>query len=103
MITATGLTKSYGRKEVLRGLSLVARPGEITLLVGENGAGKSTTMKILGGLATPDDGRVSVARHDIVKAKLPAQRALSIRRRTPTFIPASPVRSCCAFMRNSGE
>ncbi len=50
MITADHLQKSYARKEVLRGLSLEAHPGEITMLVGANGAGKSTTMKVLAGL-----------------------------------------------------
>ena len=54
--------KSYGRKEVLRGLSLEALPGEITMLVGENGAGKSTNMKRLAGLAYRRRGTVSTGR-----------------------------------------
>ncbi|MEO6871482.1 MAG: ABC transporter ATP-binding protein [Chthoniobacterales bacterium] len=87
MITAHELRKSYGRKEVLSGLSLEARPGEITLLVGENGAGKSTTMKILAGLAAPDGGSAVIAGHDIVKAKLRAQRALSYLPQNPGFHP----------------
>jgi heme ABC exporter ATP-binding subunit CcmA len=87
MITARDLTKRYGRKQVLRGLSLTARPGEITVLVGENGAGKSTTMRILAGLAAPEEGRASIAGHDIVKAKLSAQRALSYLPQNPDFHP----------------
>ena len=46
MIEAANLQKAYGRKAVLRGMSLRVAPGELTLLVGANGAGKSTTMKI---------------------------------------------------------
>lgn len=87
MISAQQLTKSYGRRSVLRGLSLEARPGEITLLVGENGAGKSTTMKILAGLAAPDGGSAVIAGHNILQAKLRAQRALSYLPQNPGFHP----------------
>ena len=41
MILADNLTKNYGRKPVLRGVSLQAGAGEVTLMVGPNGAGKS--------------------------------------------------------------
>ncbi|MDQ3199650.1 MAG: ATP-binding cassette domain-containing protein, partial [Verrucomicrobiota bacterium] len=87
MIAATDLTKTYGRKEVLRGLSLEARPGEITIMVGENGAGKSTTMKILAGLTAPDGGSAAIAGHPIVQAKLRAQSALSYLPQNPDFHP----------------
>lgn len=87
MIQASDLRKSYGQKEVLRGLSLEARPGEITMLVGENGAGKSTTMKLLAGLAAPDGGSASIAGHDLVQSKLRAQQALSYLPQNPDFHP----------------
>ncbi len=87
MIVADRLEKSYARKEVLRGLSLQAHPGDITMLVGANGAGKSTTMKLLAGLVAADGGAALIAGHDIGHAKLQAQRALSYLPQNPDFHP----------------
>lgn len=87
MIVADTLQKSYGRKEVLRGLSLRVGGGELTLLVGSNGAGKSTTMKILAGLARVDRGRASICGIDVRKARSRAQRSLSYLPQNPQFHP----------------
>src|SRR5688572_27691237 len=56
-----GVSKSYGRRLVLRDVSFEARRGEILGLVGENGAGKSTLLRIVVGLMQPDAGRVHIA------------------------------------------
>ena len=87
MIETRDLHKSFGRKEVLRGLTLLAQPGEITMLVGANGAGKSTTMKLLAGLSAADRGSAFIAGHDIVHARRAAQRALSYLPQNPDFHP----------------
>ena len=87
MIETEDLHKSFGRKEVLRGLTLQAEPGEITMLVGANGAGKSTTMKLLAGLLAADSGAAFIAGHDVVHAKRRAQRALSYLPQNPEFHP----------------
>jgi ABC-2 type transport system ATP-binding protein len=87
MIQAENLTKSYGRKEVLRGLSLEARNGKVTLMVGPNGAGKSTTVKLLAGLSWPDGGRISIAGFDLAKQRINAQRSLSYLPQQPNFHP----------------
>lgn len=87
MIVASELTKAYRQKRVLRGLSFTARPGEITLLIGANGAGKSTTMKVLTGLAAVDGGTAQIAEKDIKCDKLAAQRMLSFLPQTPNFHP----------------
>jgi ABC-type multidrug transport system ATPase subunit len=87
MIIADELRKSYGRKEVLRGMSLRIQPGELALLVGSNGAGKSTTMKVLAGLARADSGRASLCGHDIRIARVPAQSSLSYMPQNPQFHP----------------
>jgi ABC-type multidrug transport system ATPase subunit len=59
-VTATGLRKRYRRQSVLEGVDLELREGEAILLMGRNGRGKSTLLRILAGLAEPDDGRVEV-------------------------------------------
>lgn len=50
MIEVKGLTKNYGKVVAAEDVNLTARPGEITILLGENGAGKSTTIKSITGL-----------------------------------------------------
>jgi ABC-type sugar transport system ATPase subunit len=59
-IVATGLSKSFGRITALADVDLVFRPGTVTALVGENGAGKSTALGILAGRIPPTSGRVEV-------------------------------------------
>ena len=59
------LKKSYGNKEVVRGVSLEARGGEVVGLLGPNGAGKSSTIGIIGSLVTKTAGNVSVFGNDI--------------------------------------
>ena len=58
LLTAEGLTKSYGGVTVLSDVDLALPSGEIRALVGENGAGKSTLIKILSGAVAPDRGQV---------------------------------------------
>jgi ABC-2 type transport system ATP-binding protein len=56
--------KTFGKKEVLRGLSLRLGPGSIHALLGPNGAGKTTTLRILAGLVTPTSGSVRILGRD---------------------------------------
>ena len=60
MLDAQALTKSYGARPVVAGLSLQLAAGEIVGLLGPNGAGKSTTVAMLCGLVTPDSGQVRI-------------------------------------------
>ena len=60
VVDATGVTKRFGRLEVLRGVDLSVPAGRITGLVGPNAAGKSTLIKSLLGLVRPDAGRLLV-------------------------------------------
>ncbi|PPE82033.1 sugar ABC transporter ATP-binding protein [Kaistia algarum] len=55
-----GIVKTYGGVKALREVSFAARRGEIHALLGENGAGKSTILKILRGVETPDAGTITV-------------------------------------------
>ncbi|MCP3983780.1 MAG: ATP-binding cassette domain-containing protein [bacterium] len=56
MAVLTGVSKAFEDREVLTGVDLVARPGEITVVVGGSGSGKSTLLRILLGLETYDGG-----------------------------------------------
>jgi len=71
MIRIENLYKSFplkkGRKEVLKGLSLDAEPGEIFCLLGSNGSGKTTTLQTIATLLKPDGGSVYVNDMDVTQ------------------------------------
>src|SRR5689334_10997319 len=56
----SGVRKSFGATQALRGVSFEVAPGEVHALIGENGAGKSTLMKILSGAHQPDAGSITL-------------------------------------------
>lgn len=60
MIDIRGLRKTFGDREVLRGVDLEVQAGRVTAIVGPNGAGKTTLIKCLLGLTRPDSGTVTV-------------------------------------------
>ncbi|HTB28605.1 MAG TPA: ATP-binding cassette domain-containing protein [Steroidobacteraceae bacterium] len=65
MIEASNLSKRFGAVEAVRDVSFTARDGEITGILGANGAGKSTTLRMVYGVLTPDSGRASIDGIDI--------------------------------------
>jgi lipopolysaccharide export system ATP-binding protein len=65
VLKAEALTKSYGRRTVVRAVDLEIRQGEVVGLLGPNGAGKTTTFYMCVGLARPDSGRVFLGDVDI--------------------------------------
>jgi ABC-2 type transport system ATP-binding protein len=78
MIEATGLRKSYGATEVLRGVDLAVPAGRLLALLGPNGAGKTTTVRILATLTRPDAGRARVAGLDVVADRRRVRRRISL-------------------------
>ena len=60
MIEARSLTKRYGGRTAVENVSFTCAPGTVTGFLGPNGARKSTTMKMICGLAAPSSGRASV-------------------------------------------
>ncbi|MCC6164373.1 MAG: ABC transporter ATP-binding protein [Acidobacteria bacterium] len=85
MIAINALSKSFGRHRVLDGLDLDAAPGQVTLLVGANGSGKTTTLRVLCGLSRPDGGRVTIGGADIVSARDAALAHLAFLPQSPRF------------------
>lgn len=84
MLEAAGIHKTYGQLEVLKGVDLQLKKGEIVTLVGASGAGKSTLLQILGTLDAPDSGTVSFEGKDILKMKSTEQAAF--RNKTLGFV-----------------
>jgi ABC-2 type transport system ATP-binding protein len=60
VIAVRGLTKRFGDRAALRGVSFEARSGELLAVIGPNGAGKTTLLSILAGIREPDEGTVTV-------------------------------------------
>jgi len=65
VLELAGLRASYGAIEVLRGIDLTVREGEIIALLGTNGAGKSTILRCISGLLQPDAGHILYDGRDI--------------------------------------
>jgi len=76
MIQTTQLTKFYGRKAAVDGISFTVKPGEVLGFLGPNGAGKSTTMKMIAGFLTPSSGSISVCGHDVVAEPRAAKQVI---------------------------
>ncbi len=83
MIRADGLRKLYGHVVALEEFSLSVPRGEILALVGHNGAGKTTALRLLVGLLRPTVGRVAIGGHDV------QQEPLAVKRIT-AFLPDQP-------------
>ena len=66
MIRVTGVSKSYRNKKVLDELSFALEEGELFALLGSNGAGKSTTIKIMLGLVKCDSGVIELPKENII-------------------------------------
>ncbi|MCK9156435.1 MAG: gliding motility-associated ABC transporter ATP-binding subunit GldA [Paludibacteraceae bacterium] len=75
-ITVRNLYKSYGKQQVLNDISFSISGGEIVGFLGNNGAGKSTTMKIITGYIEADKGKVEVCDIDVKKHPLESHRKI---------------------------
>jgi ribose transport system ATP-binding protein len=78
VLTAAGVSKSFGGIRALDAVDFDVRPGEIHALVGENGAGKSTLIKILSGVLVPDAGTVRLGATAMPCGDPPAVRRLGV-------------------------
>jgi len=80
LLSVEGLEAGYGEVQVLWGLSLQARRGKLTAIVGANGAGKTTTLRAVAGTITPWGGRVMLDGEDVtrVPSHIKAARGLAL-------------------------
>ncbi|AQZ65011.1 ABC transporter [[Actinomadura] parvosata subsp. kistnae] len=86
-ILARGLTKSFGGTRVLSGIDLTVPTGSLLALLGPNGSGKTTTVRILTTLLPPDGGTATVAGHDVTRAGPQVRRAIGLTSQQATVDP----------------
>ena len=85
-LATDGISKSYGGREVVRGVSVEIRQGEVVGLLGPNGAGKTTSFYMIVGLVRPDAGRILADGEDI--SRLPMY--LRARNYGISYLPQEP-------------
>lgn len=83
VIRVTGLTKAFGPTVALSDVSFELRAGEAVGLLGRNGAGKTTAMRILTGYFPPTEGRVEVCGHDVFEEPIAVKKRVG-------YLPESP-------------
>lgn len=76
LVETLELSKSFGARQAVNKVSFAIGPSTIAGLLGSNGAGKSTTMRMLAGTLGPDKGSAAIAGHDVVAGRLRAAQSL---------------------------
>lgn len=79
VIEITGLNKSFGKNDILRGIDLTVKKGENLVVLGKSGSGKSVTIKCMVGLIRPDEGVVKLFDTDIALLKDDDLNALRVK------------------------
>jgi ABC-2 type transport system ATP-binding protein len=87
MIEVENLTKRYGRKTAVDGISFRVHKGEILGFLGPNGAGKTTTMRILTCYLPPTEGTARVAGYDVFEEPMEVKRRVGYIPETPPLYP----------------
>jgi multiple sugar transport system ATP-binding protein len=67
-VALTGVGKRFGSIAAIRDLSLTIGDGELVVLLGPTGAGKTTTLRLVAGLDLPDRGRITIGGADVTNA-----------------------------------
>jgi len=85
ILEAKGLSKHYGKRQVVKGLSLYVNTGEIVGLLGPNGAGKTTTFYMMVGLITPEGGNIFLDHEDLTGLPMYRRSLMGI-----SYLPQEP-------------
>jgi len=96
-IELRGLTKRFGDAVALDGVDLVVRPGVVFGFLGRNGAGKTTALRILSGLARPTAGTAHVLGHDVERATDAVRARIGFLPDVPGFYPWMTAREYLEF------
>jgi ABC-2 type transport system ATP-binding protein len=88
MLNVNNLTKRFGGRAAVEDVGLAVQPGEIFSLIGPNGSGKTTIVKVIAGLLRPDAGSVAVGGFDTVKNPVEAKALLGYIPDEPAIWPA---------------
>lgn len=103
LICAEGISRRYGSRVAVAEVNLTLRRGEVLGLLGLNGAGKSTTLKILAGVLAPHTGHVSLHGHSLARAPLEAKRHLGYLPEIPPLFSDATVDEYLAFCAHLHE
>ena len=85
ILEAKDLSKHYGKRQVVKGLSLYVGTGEIVGLLGPNGAGKTTTFYMMVGLIKPEEGKILLDHEDLTSLPMYRRSLLGI-----SYLPQEP-------------
>jgi ABC-2 type transport system ATP-binding protein len=96
-LSATDLTRRFGRHGAVAGVSLQLRRGEVLGLLGHNGAGKSTTLQMLSGVLAPHEGRIEICGFDLARQPAQAKACIGFLPETPPLYRDMRVRDYLAF------
>lgn len=97
LLCAQGISRRYGSRVAVAAVDLTLQRGEVLGLLGLNGAGKSTTLKILAGVLAPHTGQVSLNGHSLARAPLAAKRHLGYLPEIPPLFSDATVDEYLAF------
>lgn len=77
-LSMVGVSKVFGNVKVVDNVSITVEPGKVHVLLGENGAGKSTVIKMMSGIYQPDEGHIEIDGKTVKIPNVEAARALGI-------------------------
>ena len=92
----TGVRKSFGQTEILKGVDLTVDEGSFAVLVGSSGCGKSTLLRLVAGLEQPDEGAIWLAGRDVTQLP-PRERDVAMVFQSYALYPHLSVRENLAF------
>ena len=105
-LEATGLKKHYGPRNVVKGVSLAVKSGEVVGLLGKNGAGKTTTFYMVVGLVVADDGQIRLDQKKLATINACDPQSIARRQRVSgdaSGLPCEARASCFAFQATQDQ